>query len=449
MISKTHESRRRRQLALLLGVLSACSARAISVLCSLLQVPPLLALLGPEGFGLWATLHAGIGLAGMLDGGVGYRLQHVAAIQAAAGRPGALRNDLRTVVPLIAGIALAGALLGALPGAGVWIALLGVTDPALGSALTSTLPVLLALSATAILAQLGPRLAAGLQQQWLVGASQAATSMLTLAAVLAAAVAELAPTVVIGLTLALPLLVNSTILLALWAKLPAAPAAAPAGAGRYLRDSLPFFVPQLCAALRTTVPPMLLANFFGAAAVTPYTLLTRLLNLLAQPQQWMLDPLWPAYTDAASRGDYTWVRRALALSFLVSLGLALLPTLSALIWAPAFVTWWTGLPPNTLPTGLLLWLVICQAALVLTTPLTLCLNGLGRLDRQAFYGTFALAFGLGGMVLVCRAGNAPLALAPLALAFAVINLPCAAVDLLGVLRSLNFTATKVRAATAA
>jgi len=73
VISKTHESRRRRQLALLLGVLSACSARAISVLCSLLQVPPLLALLGPEGFGLWATLHAGIGLAGMLDGGVGYR----------------------------------------------------------------------------------------------------------------------------------------------------------------------------------------------------------------------------------------------------------------------------------------------------------------------------------------------------------------------------------------
>lgn len=438
-MTEAHSSARaRRSRSILLSGAAAGGARATAMVCSLLQVPLLLALLGAEGFGLYATLQAFVGVAGMLDLGLGYRLQNVVASHQAQGAHAEIHRAVRLVARLSASLALGLAIAVLLPGSGFWAGVLGVNDPILRTQVGSLLPALLALGAISLPANLGLRLASGLQRPWLVGASQAAASVLTLGVLLVCAVLHVPIALVLGTTLAVPLLVNAVVLLRLWRSLPSAPAVAvaPGEIRRWIRESLPFFVPQITAALRTGAPPFLIATFISAAAVTPYSLITRLLNFISQPQNWLLEPLWPAYTDAAARGDHAWVRRALAWSLAGSIAWALVPMVSVLGWGPRFIAWWAGFPTDGLGHGLLLWLVVAHAAVVITQPLTLCLNGLGQVRGQTIYGPISVVLGLAGTAWMCRQQDLNLAFAPLALLMAGFNLPCAAVDIRRLLRRL-------------
>ena len=448
-MTEAHASARaRRSRSILLSGVAAGGARATAMVCSLLQVPLLLALLGAEGFGLYATLQAFIGIAGTLDLGLGYRLQNAVASHQAQGAPAEIRRAVRIVARLSASLALALTAAVFLPGSFFWAGVLGVNDPLLRSQVGSILPALLALGATSLPANLGLRLASGLQRPWLVGASQAVASVLTLGVLLACAGLHAPIALVLGATLAVPLLVNAFVLLRLWRSLPAAPAVAvaPGEIQRWVRESLPFFVPQISSALRTGAPPFLIATFISAAAVTPYSLITRLLNFISQPQNWLLEPLWPAYTDAATRGDHAWVRRALAWSFTGSIVWALVPMASVLSWGPWFIAWWAGYPAEAVGRGLLLWLVVAHAAVVITQPLTLCLNGLGQVRGQTIYGPISVVLGLAGTAWMCRQQDLNLAFAPLALLMAGFNLPCAAVDIRRLLRRPVATVTQAESA---
>ena len=202
------------------------------------------------------------------------------------------------------------------------------------------------------------------------------------------------------------------------------------------RESLPFVVPQLSGAVRATAPSYIIAGLFGAAAVTPFNLIQRLLNFLSQPQQWLLDPLWSAYTDAASRRDEAWIRRALRLSLAATLALAVLPLASAVFWGPRFLEWWTAFPASALPARLLPWLVAWQIGLVLAQPFTIVLNGLGRMRGQMLYGPPCTAAGLAGMVWLGAEHGLGTACAPAALATLLGNLPCAVFDARLALRRL-------------
>ncbi len=428
--SEVQASRRR---AVIFGGASAATARAVGLVCNLMQVPLALVLLGQEGFGLWVTLQATIAFLAMLDFGLGYRLQNAIAGYAAASAWGEARAGLRTVLKVTLILAGGLALLALAAGGKLWTTVFGVDDPALRAGVTRYLPWLVALGCLSLPANLGLRVASGLQKNWLIGAVQAGVSVLTLGFTAWCATPGTPPIIFLVGTVVLPLVANLALLAALWRRLPreaARPHAAHPRSGiAWIREGLPFFVPQLSATLRANLPSFILASAFGAAAVTPYNLVQRLLNMIAQPQSWLLEPLWPAYTDAASRGDIGWVRRALRLSVWGSIAGCLVPVVSALVWGPLFLRWWTGAATPSIATGLWCWMIVAQAAQALTQPLTICLNGLGRMRGQTIYGPVCAVISLAGMAWAAQHWSVDHVVAPLALAMLLLNLPCAYFDL--------------------
>ena len=435
-MSETGQARAARWRNIVLGGASAGVARATAVICSLVQVPLALRFLGVEGFGLWVTLQATVAFLAMLDFGLGYRLQNHVAQSAATSRLGEIRHAVRAVLLLTAGLGALLAVIALAAGPVFWSTLLGVDDPRLRAATAPHLGWLVALGCGTLPANIGMRLASGLQKNWLVGASQALVGLVNLAIVAACAIAGSPAVLLLAGTLAVPLVANTILTVLLLGRLPPALSAQPEPSpiARWVREGLPFFVPQLSASLRVNLPPFIIAALLGAAAVTPYNLIQRLLNFIAQPQVWLLDPLWAAYTDAVSRADYAWIKRALRFSLAGSAVFTLLPVLSALWWGPGFLQWWTGYPAAMLPAGLLLWLVVWQAGLVLTQPFSYCLNGLGRMRGQLFYGTLSVALSLVAMALACPRYGLGLAVAPAALIMLLFNLPCAYLDVCQVAR---------------
>lgn len=431
MTNEETEARAGRHRAILFGGASAGVARAAGMVCGLIQVPLALSVLGREGFGLWATLQATVAFIGMLDFGIGYRLQNSVAECVATKTWGEIRRSVRSVAVLTLGLAGVLAVIAMAAGAAFWTDLLGIEDLKLRETTAPYLSWFVVLACVSLPANIGIRLASGMQKNWLVGASQALASVINLAFVLWCVAAGASAVVLLTGTLLVPLAANGALLVALWRGLPSTTPTNPdaRATSRWIREGLPFFLPQLCGSLRVNLPPFIIASVLGAAAVTPYNLIQRLLNFVAQPQSWLLDPLWPAYTDAAIRGDLAWTKRALRLSLIGSAVFSLLPILSVLGWGPRFVQWWTGYPAASLATGLLFWLVVAQAALTMTQPLTLCLNGMGRLHGQAIYGTISVIGGLIGMAFVCQNFGLGQAVAPIALVLALFNLPCAYLDL--------------------
>jgi O-antigen/teichoic acid export membrane protein len=424
---------------ILLGGASAGAARAVGIGCNLLLVPLALALLGTDGFGLWATLLGLASFAGMLDLGTGYRLQNYAAESAALGQHAQIHTGLRLTLCICVSVAAVASLLSLAIGSDRWATLLGIGGTTLQTTLGHALPWLTGLCTLVLPANLGLRLASGLQRNWLVGASQAAASVAALAWVAAGGTLKLSPALLLAGMLLPPILTGLGLLWMLARWLPTATAAGDATAispRLWLRTSLPFFVPQLSGGLRTAAPPLIIATLLGAAAVTPFNLIQRLLHFLSQPQQWLLDPMWSAYTDAASRRDRPWIERGLLLSLVASAAFVATPMLSALWWGPHFLEWWTAFPAASIPAGLMLWLTLWQVGIVLTQPLTICLNGLGRMLGQAIYGPPCTIAGLAGMVWLGTSQGLGPAAAPPALATLFANLPCAWWDVRLALRRL-------------
>jgi O-antigen/teichoic acid export membrane protein len=312
---------------------------------------------------------------------------------------------------------------------------LGVTEAVQRGNPDTHLAGLVALCCGLLPANLGLRLASGLQRQWVVGTSQAIVSLLTLLLTVLCVGLEVAPRWFLAGSLALPILINGGLLAILWRRLPAeSPDADRPAIRHWLREGLPFFVPQLSASLRANGPSFIIASVLGAAAVTPYNLIQRVLNFVTQPQNWLLDPLWSGITDAASRADYTWIRSVLRLLLVLSTVCTVLPLLSMLGWGPWFVQWWTGFAASNLPGGLLAWLVAAQVGIVLIQPFTICLNGLGWMRGQMIYGTITSVLSLGAMAVLCPRWGLATALAPTAILLLGFNLPCAWWDVRQVMR---------------
>lgn len=154
-----------------------------------------------------------------------------------------------------------------------------------------------------------------------------------------------------------------------------------------------FFVAQLAAIGIWQTDQLVLTHLVGPTAVPAYVLTLRLTTLYVGVLMTWLSPIGPACTDAAARGDYEWVRRSyhrmlrrsLALTAVVVLGLVLLGRWAISLWAGESVV-----PRFALVCAMGLYLLIyvwCQTHAIV-------LNALGRVARQAMYGVLAAVINL-------------------------------------------------------
>jgi len=402
-------------------------AKAFSVLCTFAQVPLALRYLGPEAYGFWMTVTSVLLLLNTIDFGVGVGMQHAMATAFGREDAKAMRRLFWTGTSLLAGLGLAVLGLGLVVIHGfAWADLLRISGPALRGDTPAALTIALVAFVLGLPFNAVNRLAAAVQRGWINSGWVAAGNALSLALVAAAVFGRwgflefLAASLLVPTVQGLGLLVHLFRSLG-WSLVPTRPA--PWSESHLLvKSSLWYAFPQTGQALVQSVPPLAISLAAGPDAVTAFNLLMRLFGLLQQGQVLLLAPIWPAYTEAAVRGDHGWIRRTFWRSALAWAGLA---AAAAGVGGAAhlLLRLWVGdathlvSPRLTAVVGV--WCVLQMAG----QPPIYFLLGLGRLPQLAWAATPGLFLTVGALLWGTVGRTAPAVLIAGAVAFAVLVLP--------------------------
>jgi len=128
----------------------------------------------------------------------------------------------------------------------------------------------------------------------------------------------------------------------------------------------------------------LIVNFlYGPAAVANFAVPARLFWFISMAVTLMLSPLWPAYGEAVARGDVGWVRGALHRSIAISLSVGVPLALILIMVGRPLIHAWTGHEEMVPSWGLLLAFGIWATTCVLSTAVSMFLNGLNLMRFQA------------------------------------------------------------------
>lgn len=185
----------------------------------------------------------------------------------------------------------------------------------------------------------------------------------------------------------------------------------PSAARKILGTGVMFLVLNVCGLFTITVDNIIITQILGAEAVTQYAVPMRLFLLLVSVAMMFVMPLWPAYGEAVARGDVTWVKSTLyhsvGYSLLVfgpvALGLAGFGKLIVRVWVGTQVQ-----PTHALLFGMALWAIFA----VFGNAIAIFFNGTNVLKFQVVVAVaaaianlvlkviFARIFGLPGVVWV-------------------------------------------------
>jgi O-antigen/teichoic acid export membrane protein len=149
-----------------------------------------------------------------------------------------------------------------------------------------------------------------------------------------------------------------------------------------IRTGLLFFCLQVAAAIGYQSDNLLIAHLLGATQVGSYAVPSRLFNVLPFLISIMVGPLWPAYTEAITRGDAMWIRTTFRRTVLWGGGGTLLLTVFLILTGNTLIKFWIG-PGHATPFLLLLLFGIRCVLSSYLQPLSFLLNGIGKLKEQA------------------------------------------------------------------
>ena len=166
-----------------------------------------------------------------------------------------------------------------------------------------------------------------------------------------------------------------------------------------------FLLIQIAAIVVFSSDNIVVAHYLGAAEVTPYSVTWRVVGLGTVLQALLFPALWPAYAEAQARGDATWIRRTFS-------GVMRGTLIANVAWAVLLIAfgrvairWWAGpaaVPPLPLITAMAFWGVIGAS----TTAQSCLLGALNRIRAQAILSVIAAGVNLAiSLALVTRIGS--------------------------------------------
>ncbi len=171
------------------------------------------------------------------------------------------------------------------------------------------------------------------------------------------------------------------------------------------RLGMMFFVLQLVISFAYSADNFILARTLGAAYVPDYAIPQRMFAMVSMMSAMLMTPLWPAYGEAMSRHDFTWINRTLRRTLLLVLSGASGVALVILLLSQRLLGWWVGSraihPPFALLAGLAVWCVLdcCGNALAMF------LNGASVMKFQIVTASlFGLACVCAKIIFVQRFG---------------------------------------------
>lgn len=396
--SAHHSRRRYRRATLTLAV--SLVAKGAALLALLASVPPSLAYLGSERFGLWMTALSAAGLLSIANLGLDKALLNaLAAADGRGNRAAARRLVAAAMLPLAAILALlAIAFVTATP-ALPWAAMLNV-PPTLAGDARAVMVVLVPCALLAALAGLVDTVQAAYQEGFLNSLWDAAGKLFGLLALLAA-IAAGASLPVLALAFAgAPLIAalgNAGVLL-----LRRRPWLVPRprlvqwtmvrrlfGAGGL------FFLMQVALTIAYYGDNLIVAQLAGSAAAGSYAVTARLFDLPGMLLLLAGAAFWPSFAEALGRGDVAWTMLGLRRFVALSLALVLATALPLIPWGPAALRWWAG-PEMAPPAAIFPAFAAFWIAAAVTQPLGVFLSAANALRFQL---ACTLALAGGGLVL--------------------------------------------------
>lgn len=416
----------------LTGIGSAL-AHGTATLTMLVSVPLALKYLGAERYGLWVSITSFLGLLTFADLGLGNGLLN--AISDANGRDDerSAHEYVSSAACLLSAVAV---VLIAMFAVGYsWVSWAGVFNVSSSAAVAEAGPAM-AVLACCLVANIPfgivARTRLGYQEGFLNSLWQTAGSLLGLVGVLLAIRLEASlPWLVFGFSSPplLAALLNGAALFGRdrpWLR-PRWSAVTITACRHLFRLGSLYLVLQIAVSIVSWSDSIIIAQTLGAKAVAEYAIPMRLFSVPSVILSVMLGPCWPAYGEAAARGEMAWVRRTFAASLSLAALASGLASLALLAMGDSLIELWVGSeirPPLSLMGGLAVWCVMSAAG----SAVGILLNGLCIFRFQVISASLMASFKVLLSVLLAHRMGVAGAIWGTVIAYSVFTvIPCAIV----------------------
>jgi O-antigen/teichoic acid export membrane protein len=386
------------------AVCSGGAARLLTSLVSLLSLPLCVRYLGPERFGVWATITTTAVWINLLDLGIGNTLtNHVSRAYALDDKEAAGRYFTNAVVLTSAASAMAG-LIFAFPFRVIdWSRLLNIRTNL--TEVTDTIAIAAGLALAALPCNLSSKVLAGYQQLHRFSYASAAGALASLLGLAAGIVLHVRMPVLYLMSAGCIVAANFVLLLTEifrrpWL-FPRRSALDWHVAKELFASGSLFLLIQIAAVVVFSSDNLIVSHYLGPGEVTPYSVTWRLAGLTATLQALMFPAVWPAYAEAFAAGDYRWIRQTFSAMIR---GVALLNFIGAaalVLFGRPFIRLWAGVP--AVPSMSLLCAMAFWAVMSGLMSVESCLlASLNRIRAQAILSMVAAILNVSLSIMLVR-----------------------------------------------
>jgi O-antigen/teichoic acid export membrane protein len=378
---------------------SSIFSRGVGALCQILQVPIAIKALGNEAFGLWISLMSVSYLITFADFGLGQGTQNKLAEAFATDNRESQRDLFAHAFLVLSAIGVAVFAIGTVVIRSVdFTTLFHIQSPSVRAAAPGAVRIVLLFFCLNFPLGLAQRLSYARQKGWMHNLCQAGAGVASVIGIALAAKAGWGLIGIITVVQASIVLGNAILLLVQFRELGWIGGFRVRLRRSTVRDLLSlggyFALQQVLTVVLFALPQVIISTSLGAASVTSYNLAQRFFNVFAIVQGAFMLPLWPAYSEAASRLEFAWIRRTLEKSIKATVAFTVIPMAIATIGAHRLITLWVGHHAD-LPSTRLIWILFFWNAVVfLQQPFGYMLAGISEIRRITIYamiGTVASA----------------------------------------------------------
>jgi O-antigen/teichoic acid export membrane protein len=390
---------------ILRGGATAVIAKMVAAVTTLTAVPLALKHLGPERYGLWASLFSMLAWLSLSDLGLSNGLLALLSDALARARRDLAREFVSTAFWGLAAIAsLVGAASAIAIGVVDWSTLMKISSP--GVLVEFRLAVacvagifVLGLPFTIVGRILIATQRSELASFWMMLNSVASITGIVLAVALRGGL----PALVIGFY-GSQLLVS--VASAAWLFMRDSPDLAPTlrasrhALGRVFSMAGSFFLVQMATLMLFQTGNFIIAHHLGPVFVAPYQVTFLLFQYVTLPQQLIAAPIWAAIGEAYARGEIAWIRRLFTRFAITGIAFGVPALVFLVFFAERIVRLWAGeAAVPTLP--LTLWMAAWGFLLILNHSFMAVLGGTGQVRRFTVFSMIAACAGvLGGSLAV-------------------------------------------------
>lgn len=399
----------RRYRRILSAMLSGGAARVLSSLVTLISLPMAVRYLGPERYGIWATVMSIAVWLNLLDLGIANSLTNLISRAYARDDRGEAASSFTTAFAITCATAVIAGAMFVLATRQVHWASIFNASPQLSQEIRATVVAAVILVLLGLPINLAGKVLAGYQELHRWNQIAGTGAALSLGGLGLGVWLKVSMPVLFLLSFGSIAAVGCLNLLALikskpWLR-PRLKFVQRKTARELLSSGWSFLLIQIAAVVVFSSDNLIVSHYRGAAEVTPYNVAWRLVALGAVLQSLIFPALWPAYAEAQARGDRVWIRRTYAMTMKGALALNVTLAAGVLLFGQTLIRFWAGraaVPPRSLLLAMAVWSVISGCMTVQSC----LLAALNRTRLQAALSLVAAALNLGlSIALVTRIGS--------------------------------------------